>query len=177
MILLSIAGINPAKKRVFTYFVAKLYIYSLPSLRKRAKLSRNMCHRASLGKSLWTGWKLSYNLARLVKEFCYKKSTMPRKEKKGKDELIMKVMQYFTMVKLKALIPMLSHGDELLWKRWWTVWKEPRRSWRWKTLFWLSSMSPTLHNDKQSKLNFRYCFSKAFIYICLTYCPNNHSKQ
>jgi len=27
-----------------------------------------------------------------VKEFCYKKSTMPRKEKKGKDELIMKVV-------------------------------------------------------------------------------------
>ena len=52
----------------------------------------------------------TYNISRFVKEFCHKKSTMPGKEKKGRDELIMKVVQYFTRVKLKSQILKYTHG-------------------------------------------------------------------
>ena len=43
-------------------------------------------------------------------------------------------------------------------KRLWTEWKGRRRSLRWKTPCWPSSMSLTSHNDKQSKPNFRFWF-------------------
>ena len=37
---------------------------------------------------------------------------MPGKEKKGKEELIMKVVHYITRLKLKSLIPISSHDFE-----------------------------------------------------------------
>ena len=71
----------------------------------------------------------------------------------------MQMTGHLTSLQMTGHIVWVNVETKKTSKRSWTEWKGRRRSLRWKTPCWPSSMSLTSHNDKQSKPNFRFWFS------------------
>ena len=107
-VLLCIVGIDPTKRRVFIYFVAKLYLQPAVITEKgkidQKYVLQSFTCNATLTKQVHKNPIIFYvNVSgaidlhhRFVAGFSTRSLTMPGKEMKGKEELIMKVVQYFT---------------------------------------------------------------------------------